>query len=164
MGGGGSRVRGGDGGELGTSPWELSTTEEELVWRRKTKGKRETWGEVRQQAAWPECSESHHLSWLQYSDQSLQKESSPRNACLSFMSLHLRRPRQQKAGTKSPRVSTKETYDVVCAGERAPEVVPGAPAPCSTHPTLSPSFPISSRPFSRAPRESLPSCGTWLEV
>lgn len=110
-------MRGGDGGELGSSPWELSTTGEELVWRRKTKGKRETWGEVRQQAAWPECSESHHLRWLQYSDQSLQKESSPRNACLSFMSLHLRRPRQQKAGTKSPRVSTKETYDEVCAGE-----------------------------------------------
>lgn len=131
----------------------------------KDKGKERDMGrEVRQQAAWPEYSESHHLRWLQYSDQSLQKESSPRNACLSFMSLYLRRPRQQKAGTKSPRVSTKETYDEVCAGERAPEVVPGAPAPCSTHPTLSPSFPISSRPFSRAPRESLPSCGTGLEV
>lgn len=32
---------------------------------------------------------------------SLRKESNPRNACLSFMSLHLRRLKQQKADTKS---------------------------------------------------------------
>lgn len=80
-------MRGGDGGELGSSPWELSTTAEELVWRRKTKGKRETWGEVRQgnRQAWPE---SHHLyAGCNTQTQTLRKESNPRNACLSFMSL-----------------------------------------------------------------------------
>lgn len=34
-------MMGRNGVELGSSPWELSTTAEELVWRRKTKGKGE---------------------------------------------------------------------------------------------------------------------------
>lgn len=34
-------MRGGEGAELGSSPWEPSTTAEELVWRRKTKAERE---------------------------------------------------------------------------------------------------------------------------
>lgn len=39
-------MRGGGGEEMGSSPWELSTTAQVLVWRRETEGKRERRGEV----------------------------------------------------------------------------------------------------------------------
>lgn len=45
-GGGGGRVQGRGREEPGHSPWEFSVTAEVLVWRKKTKGKREKQGEV----------------------------------------------------------------------------------------------------------------------
>lgn len=45
-------MRGRGGVELGSSPWELSTTAEVLVWRRKTKGKREKRGGVSRAQVW----------------------------------------------------------------------------------------------------------------
>lgn len=53
-------MRGRGGVELGSSPWELSTTAEVLVWRRKTKGKREK-REGDQGEGVDQCSENHHL-------------------------------------------------------------------------------------------------------
>lgn len=53
-------MRGRGGAEAGSSPWELSSTAEVLVWRRKTKGKRET-GRGEQGAGVDQCSENHHL-------------------------------------------------------------------------------------------------------
>lgn len=63
--------------------------------------------------------------------QSLWKESNPRNACLSFGSSHLRRPKQQNRH-KVTQSKHQGDLDEVCEGEGAP---------CSTHPTLSPSHP-----------------------
>lgn len=46
-------MRGGGGEEMGGSPWEFSTTVEELVWRRTTEGEREKRGEVSRGQVWP---------------------------------------------------------------------------------------------------------------
>lgn len=145
-------MRGGEGAELGSSPWEPSTTAEELVWRRKIKAEREreTWGEVRRQAG---------MARVFREPQSLWKRVQAQKCLPKLRVLAPRETRATESGhkatlTKSPRVSTKGPYDEVHDGRelqswfRVPTKgkLARAPAPCSTHPPYLPAhsgFPVS---------------------
>lgn len=91
-------MQGGGGEEMGSSPWEFSTTVEELVWRRTTEGEREKRGEV-SRGRCSLVSENCHLHPCNTKAQGLWKGSNPRNACLSWSGspLHLRRQPQSHA-------------------------------------------------------------------